>query len=819
MLLSALLLAAPAAHAQTCSSSTSDADAFSYVQPLNSTILDQYGHSPAVYPTPNATGVGGWEDAIAKAKAFVAQLTVDEKADMVTGQPGPCVGNIVAIPRLGFPGLCLQDGPLAIRVADYASTFEAGVSAAATWDRDILYERGYAMGQEFKAKGAHVALGPVAGPLGRSAYAGRNWEGFAADPYLTGVAMEESIRGTQDAGVQTSAKHFIAYEQETQRNPIFDPNGTVTDVLYESVSSNLDDRTMHEIYLWPFANAVRANCASIMCSYNRINGSYACQNSKTLNGLLKEELGFQGYVMSDWGGTHTGMASIESGLDMNMPGGIGEYGMSWAAGSFFGGNVSTAIANGTADVTRVDDMIIRIMTPYYFLGQDSADFPTVDPSTADLNQFSPRSTWLREFNLTGESNRDVRGNHSALIRQHAAAATVLLKNVDGALPLKAPKSIAVFGNDAGEVTNGFYNSDGYELDFEYGTLSVGGGSGTGRYTDLITPLEAIRTRARQDGALVQYWLNNTLIAGSNVTDLWIPKLPEVCIVFVKTYAEEGADRTSLDLDWDGNDVVSSVAAACNNTVVVSHSSGINDLPFASHPNVTAIVAAHYPGEQSGNSLVDILYGAVNPSGRLPYTIAHNSTDYNAPPTTAINTTGVEDWQSWFTEQLEIDYRYFDAHNLSVLYEFGFGLSYTTFSASDLSVDTLDTNITALPAPQPILPGGNPALWTPLYNVTLNVTNTGSLAGATVPQLYISFPSATTPAGTPPNQLRGFDKVYLEAGESGIASFEVMRRDISFWDIEAQEWRIPAGEITFNVGWSSRDFQAATTVAPVVAAAA
>lgn len=174
----------------------------------------------------------------------MAQLTIEEKADMVTGQAGPCVGNIVAIPRLGFNGLCLQDGPLAIRVADYASVFSAGVSTGATWDKDIMYERGLAMGEEFRGKGANVALGPVAGPLGRSGYAGRNWEGFSSDPYLSGIAMEKTIIGHQDAGVQACAKHWIGNEQETQRNPVYDPNVTTTK-LSNAVSANIDDRTIH----------------------------------------------------------------------------------------------------------------------------------------------------------------------------------------------------------------------------------------------------------------------------------------------------------------------------------------------------------------------------------------------------------------------------------------------------------------------------------------------------------------------------------------------------------------------------------------------
>jgi beta-glucosidase len=760
-------------------------------------ILGEYGHSPAVYPSPNITGVGGWEAALEKAKAFVAQLTTEEKADMVTGQAGPCVGNIVAIPRLNFTGLCLHDGPMAIRVADYASVFSAGVSAGATWDRSIMYERGHAMGVEFKSKGAHVALSPVAGPLGRSAYAGRNWEGFSSDPYLAGVAMEETINGHQAAGVQACAKHWIGNEQEIQRNPVYDKNNTTVKTS-GALSSNLDDRTMHELYMWPFANAVKAKAASFMCSYQRINGSHGCQNSATQNGLLKTELGFQGYIMSDWGATHSGVASIEAGLDMNMPGGLGPYGTNFGGPSFFGGNVTTGVNNGTLEVSRVDDMVIRIMTPYYWLGQDK-NFPSVDKSSGDLNTFSPKSTWTRNFTFTGESSRDVRGNHGELIRRHGAAGTVLLKNVNGALPLKAPKNMAVFGNDAGSpVESSVLN----QQNFEFGTLSAGGGSGTGQYTYLVTPLQALQARVGKDG-LVQYWLNNTLIAGADIRKLLIPRtMPDVCIVMLKTWAAEGEDRGHLSVDWNGNGVVESVAAHCNNTVVVTHSSGVNTLPWADHPNVTAIVAAHFPGQESGNSLADVLYGDVNPSGHLPYTIAMNGSDYNAPPTTAINTTGFDDWQSWFDEKLEVDYRYFDAQNISVRYEFGFGLSYTTFNMSGLAMKALAQNITAHPEHLPIQPGGNPALWASLYNVTVSVSNTGDRAGAAVPQLYVGLPSSA-PEGTPLRQLRGFEKVYLEKGESQSVSFELMRRDLSYWDIVSQQWVIPEGEFTIYVGWSSR----------------
>lgn len=259
----------------------------SYSQTFSNSSNDHFT-SPDVYPSPNITGAGGWTDALGRAREFVNQLTLAEKVYMVTGVPGPCVGNIPPISRLSFNGLCLQDGPLAIRQATYASVFSAGLSVAASWDKELAYQRAVDLGQEFKEKGAHVALGPVVGPLGRHALAGRNWEGFSPDPYLTGTMVNTTVIGMQSSGVQACTKHYIANEQETQRNP-----STVNGVQIEAISSNIDDRTMHELYLWPFADAVKAGTASIMCSYNRINQTYGCQNSKTLNGLLKDELGFQ----------------------------------------------------------------------------------------------------------------------------------------------------------------------------------------------------------------------------------------------------------------------------------------------------------------------------------------------------------------------------------------------------------------------------------------------------------------------------------------------------------------------------------------------
>ncbi|KAK9490981.1 glycosyl hydrolase family 3 N terminal domain-containing protein [Lipomyces doorenjongii] len=764
--------------------------------------------SPPVYPSPATAGIG-WENAFAQADAFVANLTMEEKVTLLTGTTrGPCIGNIAPIARVGFDGLCLQDGPASIRQATYASLFPAGLTAAASWDKGLIYSRGLYMGAEFKAKGAHIALGPVAGPLGRSGYGGRGWEGFSPDPYLTGIAMEHTISAMQKSGVQATAKHFIGNEQETQRNPSTSQNNTTI----EAVSSNIDDRTMHELYLWPFANAVRAGVASVMCSYNRVNSSYSCQNSKVLNGLLKEELGFQGYVMSDWGAVHAGFASAEAGLDMNMPGPIEFFGTEL---SFWGSNLTTSVNNGSLSEMRIDDMARRIMTPYFQLRQD-IDYPPIDMESGNLN-FLGVQPYLLPFKL-GTANVDVRQGHAHLIRELAAAGTVLLKNTNNALPLRAPKTIGVFGNDAGNPTNGLYTlSSG---DYEYGTLAIGGGSGTGRLSYVVTPLDALKFRASRDGSLVQFLLNNTLISDPALAFQSIAPSPDVCLVLLKTWATEGADRTTLLADWNSTAVVESVASYCNNTVVITHSGGPNTMPWAEHPNVTAIVAAHFPGQESGNSLVDILYGDVNPSGKLPYTIANEESDYAfADITNSTELQETEDpnaWQSDFKEGLLIDYRHFDYYNRSVLYEFGFGLSYTRFSMSNLIISNVysNRNITARPPRSAITPGGNPTLYDVLYRATAVVTNTGSVAGATVPQLYLSLPQIPGEDPTPLKVLRGFEKVSLQPGQSTKVSFDLMRRDISYWDASQQEWIIASGVIEAQAGFSSRDIRLVESFSPL-----
>ncbi|KAH8701062.1 glycosyl hydrolase family 3 N terminal domain-containing protein [Talaromyces proteolyticus] len=735
-----------------------------------------------------------WLQSRAQAEKLCAKLNATEKASIVTGSmTGLCIEYIAPVESIGFGGLCLQDGPAAIRLADLASVFPAGVTVAATWDKDMMYERGSALAQEFKGKGAHVALGPVAGPLGRTPWGGRNWEGFSPDPFLTGVAMDQTIRAIQSEGVQANAKHIIGNEQETQRKP------TVVDgKRVEAYSANIDDRTLHELYLWPFADAVHAGVASVTCAYNRVNSTSACENEYILTDILKGELGFEGYVVSDFFASFSGIEAANAGLDMNQPGPISATDLTE---SLWGSNLVSAIANGSLSEARLDDMVRRILTPYLYLGQDK-DYPSIDPSSQSL--------FLENFGLLQPGmptpvGRDVRGNHSRLIRSIGAAGTVLLKNTNNTLPLKNPNNIGVFGNDAPDVSTGLIFPDN---GFEIGTVVIGGGSGSGHNSFIVPPLDAIKDRARRTGSTVQYITNNTALA-AGITGIY--PWPDICLVFLKGWATEGMDLVSLEADYNSTLVVENVASICpKKTVVITHSAGPNTMPWASNPNVVAILAAHYPGEESGNSIVDVLYGDVNPSGRLPYTIANNETDYGV---SILNVTGslAEDSSAWnvnFTEGQFIDYRHFDANEIAPLYEFGFGLSYTTFElASNMSVSKVaSSSISPYPAHvnSSLALGGNPNLWKTLVTCSSSVKNTGSVRGAAVVQLYVSLPQDNVPVGTPIRVLRGFEKVPLQPGETKRVSFSLTRRDLSYWDIVAQDWKIPSGEIGVSLGFSSRD---------------
>ncbi|KAK2465560.1 hypothetical protein APHAL10511_002452 [Amanita phalloides] len=724
-----------------------------------------------------------WAEARAKAKGKIAGFSLEDKVSVVTGvgwTGGRCVGNIAAINGTGFPGLCLEDSPLGVRFADRATAFPAGINVATTFNRNLMRLHGLSMGQEHVGKGVNIALGPMMN-MGRVAQGGRNWEGFGADPFLAGEAAYETILGMQQAGIQACAKHLINNEQEHNRT---------------TESSNVDDRTQHEIYAHPFLKSIMAGVASVMCSYNEINNTYACENDKVMNDIVKREFGFQGFIMSDWSATHSTLSAI-TGLDMTMPGDI-----TFNSGtSYFGGNLTKYVQNGTIPEARVDDMAIRILAAWYLLGQDSRTYPVTN-----FNAFKPLDPATNE-------HIDVQADHAKVVREIGVASTVLLKNVGGALPLKKPRSLALFGSDAGPGAAGanqFPDQGG-----QNGILAMGWGSGTAWFPYLISPYEAIQRRAAQDHTSM-FWSFNDY---DYETAAQYAVQRSAAIVFLNSDSGEDyitvdgneGDRNNLTAWHNGDKLVLTVAAQNKNTIVVVHSVGpLIVEPWIEHPNVTAVLWAGLPGQEAGNSLADILYGDKNPSGRLPYTIAKRASDYPTRVITTSNPNKIVEIP--YTEGLLIDYRYFDAKKITPRFEFGFGLSYTKFEYSDLHVSRVSNSDNAQAdlqdaweagEPSPRGQGSSVALWLhrPVYEVTFSVRNVGSRSGTEIPQLYVNMHPSS---GEPPSLLKGFTDVVLSPGEIKPVTIQLSRYDLSIWDTVAQGWRRPRHRIHITVGASSRD---------------
>ncbi|ORY19231.1 beta-glucosidase-related glycosidase [Clohesyomyces aquaticus] len=731
----------------------------------NQSEVPLYGQSPPVYPTPNGKGSSNaeWSSSYARAKALVAQMTLDEKSNMTHGFPGKCVGNTGAVTRLNIPPLCFADAPDGIRGQEFVSAFPAGIHVAATWDRSLMYQYGHALGAEYREKGINVALGPVAGPLGRVARGGRNWEGLSADPYLAAAGMGAITRGIQENGVIATPKHWLLNEQEWRRLP---------NSMGESLSSNVDDRTLHELYVFPFMDSIREGAGCLMCSYQRINNSYGCQNSKLLNGILKGELGFEGFVVSDWGAQHSGVASANAGLDVVMP-----------DGAFWGKNLTDAVQNGSVSKDRLDDMVTRILATWYKLNQDEK-FPAVGVYS----------------NLQKHDPIEVQEDHASLIRKIGSAGTVLVKNVNNTLPFIHPKFLSIYGYDATVQSTPWRNPSrfggGYEVNFGWntlqGTLITGGGSGGSTPSYVISPFHAISERIAKDHGTLRWDFTS-----ENPYPPYVNS--EACLVFVNAYASESFDRTSLT-DEFSDKLIQNVAANCSNTIVVIHSTGIRMVDtWIENPNITAVLFAGLPGQESGNSLVDILYGDVAPSGKLPYTIAKNESDYGVLLNASVSFDPFP--QDDFSEGLYIDYRAFDKDDIEPRFEFGFGLTYTTFDFARLQVGDVSGDTTEYPNPNgTIIQGGHPGLWENVLSINCSVINTGDVMASEIAQLYIGIPDS------PVRQLRGFERVPLKPGNGSVVTFSLTRRDLSIWDVDAQQWRLQAGTYNVWVGASSRDLR-------------
>lgn len=571
---------------------------------------------------------------------------------------------------------------------------------------------------------------------------------------------------------------------------------------------------MHELYLWPFQDAVHAGSGNIMCSYQRVNNSYGCANSKTLNGLLKTELGFQGFVVSDWGAQHTGYAGALAGMDMAMP----------DPGTFWGDKLVESVKNGSVPESRITDMAhrfvvsliqkyyldslaIRIITSWYQFKQD------VDFKSPGIGM--PKNI-IEPHKIVDARDPAARKT----LYDGAVEGHVLVKNTKDTLPLGKPQLISAFGYSANtpaffapgrdlklfqwqlgaetisteEVIAGALGTPGNASSIGInGTLFGGCGSGAITPANAISPIEALRARTYHDGT--------ALFADLASPDPVVDPASDVCIVFGNAFACEAYDRTELQDEYTDK-LINTVADSCNKTIVVLHNAGPRTVDgFIEHPNVTAVLFAHLPGQESGNALVSLLYGEENPSGKLPYTLAKNATDYPVLKPTQPEGDYKNFPQSNFSEGVFLDYRHFDKAGVDPRYEFGYGMSYTSFNVSNAQLGRVDGGNSQDEYPSgAIIQGGHADLWDNVVTVSADVENTGKVAGAEVVQVYVGIPGE----GVPKRQLRGFAKIHLSPGVKRGVRMALSRRDLSVWSVERQMWRLQRGEYTVWVGTSSRD---------------
>jgi len=684
-----------------------------------------------------------WEEADAKAREWCSDLTNEEKIALITGREnmtGVCVGSIDPIERKGFKGLCLQDGPAGVRFAKgTATSWQASINTAATFDRTLLRKVGEAQGKEFYERGINFALAPSMG-IQRCPAAGRIWESYGEDPFYVGQCGLEAVKGIQSQGVIATSKHFVANDQENNRG---------------ASTSNVPEQALWEVYLEPFYRTVKdGETNAVMSSYNAVNGTYSSENKRLLTEILKDKMGFQGMVMSDWWGTYR-IDSFGAGLDMNMPGGK-YWGPDYVGDSFWGEHIQECIDNGVFPQERLDDAVLRIIRTLYKLDQMD-DYP--------------------EVNLYVDTNTK---ENAALNRKVGADSNVLLKNADNILPIKKSKKvkkIAVIGKDSMPPTLC------EDMKCANGTLPLGWGSGTTDFKYVVDPLSAITKRAKKSKiSVVSYGEDDAKKAAK------VAKKADVAIVFVQADSGEeyitvegnAGDRLNLDLWHGGNELIEAVAAVNKNTIVVIHAPGPVNVPFLD--KVKGIIFAGLPGQETGNAITDVLFGDVNPSGHLPYTWAPREdypTDVKYEPEYP---DGGEKMTVYdYNEGLFVGYRWFDKKEIEPTFAFGYGLSYTTFEFSDLEATMEDDG---------------------LY-VSLTVTNTGKVAGAAVPMIFLSFPESVK--DYPIRLFKGFDKVMLKAGESKETTIFIDAHGLSYFDVEKMEYVRPKdGEFTVYAGSNARD---------------
>jgi beta-glucosidase len=492
-------------------------------------------------------------------------------------------------------------------------------------------------------------------------------------------------------------------------------------------NADVSERTMQEIYLPAFQAAARAGASSVMCSYSWVNGQDACANPYLLNTVMKSEFGFKGFVTSDWGATHSTVNSAHNGLDMEMPG-----------GGYFGAPLNSAVSSGQVPKSRLDDMVRRILRQMFVFGLFDKK-PSGSPGAV----------------VTSDA-------HATTARQVAEEGSVLLKNAGGVLPLRpsAVHSIAVIGADADSKAR-----------------TAGGGSAGVRAPYVVIPLTGVTRRA---GSEIKVAYDDGSNTGSAAA---LAASSSVAVVFASTFESEGTDLGTIDLSSADNSLISAVAAKNPHTIVVLNTGSAVTMPWIDQ--VAGVFESWYPGQEDGNAIAALLFGDTNPSGKLPVTFPRSLTD--VPASTPQQWPGTNG-QVRYSEGVNIGYRWYDTKNITPLFPFGYGLSYTTFSYGGLCVTGPDAHGTV--------------------NVSATVTNTGRRQGADVAQLYVGDPANT---GEPTHQLKGFQRVDLQPGASTTVHFTLTTKDLSYWDQNAHGWTAPAGRYRIAVGDSSRTLPLTGTV--------
>ena len=651
-------------------------------------------------------------------------LTLEQKSRLVVGADS---WHTAGLPEAGVPAVTMSDGPNGVRketgdgglgvgASHPATCFPPAVTLGCSFDPGLAEQMAAAIADEARAQGVSVVLGPAVN-IKRTPLCGRNFEYFSEDPLVSGRMGAAMVRGLQSRGVGASLKHFAVNNQETDRL---------------RVSADVDARPLREIYLRAFEHIVRdAQPWTVMCSYNRVNGEFASQNHWLLTQVLRDEWGFSGLVVSDWGAVVDRVAALRAGLDLQMPG----------TGGRTSALVADAVRGGTLDVADLDRAVARVLA--------------LAEATSAADPAALADGW--------------QDRHHALARQVAARGVVLLKNGTDVplLPLGRDASIAVIGA------------------FAQAPRFQGAGSGQINATRVDVPLDEIR---RYCGDVV-YAPGFTLDGGGDAASLRaeaaaVAAGAAVAVVFLGLPARvesEGYDRDGISLPADQLTLLQAVRAANPRVVVVLTNGAPVALPF--RDDVPAIVEAWLPGQAGGGAIADVLFGVVNPSGRLTETIPLRLED-----TPAFGNFPGDSGHVRYGEGLLVGYRWYDARDMDVAFPFGHGLSYTTFSYGTAGARAL--------------PGGD-------VLVTVPVTNTGRLAGREVVQVYVTL--AGSAVQRPPRELKAFTSLALEAGETATASLVVRAVDLAYWDVTTDRWTVEGGTYTFAVGASSRDIRAEASV--------